>query len=47
MGPSIILLKEQHIHDNLGHLEVGLSMKEPDDLSLQDVEAVIEAKAIF
>lgn len=41
------VIAEQHIRYILDHLEVGLPVKGPEDLSLQYVKVVDEAKAIF
>ncbi|UUZ97458.1 aminotransferase class I/II-fold pyridoxal phosphate-dependent enzyme [Paenibacillus sp. P25] len=41
------VIAEQHIRYILDHLEVGLPVKGPEDLSLQSVKVVVEAKAIY
>lgn len=41
------VIAQQHIRYILEHLEVGLPVKGPEDLTVQNVKVVIEAKAIF
>ncbi|MNJ27199.1 Arginine decarboxylase [compost metagenome] len=41
------VIAEQHIRYILEHLEVGLPVKGPEDLTVQNVKVVVEVKAIF
>lgn len=41
------VIAEQHIDYILNHLEVGLPVKGPEDLSLRHIKVIIEATAIF